>query len=291
MLANRSFLEETGYGSDEVLGRNCRFLQGPDTDRATVDAVIAALEAEREITVELLNYRKDGSTFWNQLYISPIHDPPSRGGRSRGRGAPTPARGGPQVQERARPGAGDRAATRRDDASTFADLVQERVDALARAHATLAEAHWRDVPLERIVGGELRPAGGRRVRLSGDEVSLAPAQVQPVALLVHEMFANARRHGALSGGEGVLLVEWRTHPATGGIVIRWSESGGPPPPTPIERGYGHTMIDAIAERQLRGRVECDWKQERLVAEIVFPVGSDAPSARTRDAPPVPFGRA
>lgn len=72
IFANRAFLAMTGYEIDEVLGRNCRFLQGPDTDRDTIAAIRDAVEQRVEISVELLNYRKDRSSFWNALFISPV---------------------------------------------------------------------------------------------------------------------------------------------------------------------------------------------------------------------------
>ena len=78
VMANQAFLNLTGYASEEVLGRNCRFLQGPGTSAAAVAEVRAALEESREVSVELLNYRKDGSTFWNQLHFSPIFDDDGR---------------------------------------------------------------------------------------------------------------------------------------------------------------------------------------------------------------------
>lgn len=68
----------TGYASDEVVGRNCRFLQGPDTDPETKARLRQALRAEEPCTVEILNYRKDGSPFWNELSISPVRDPSGR---------------------------------------------------------------------------------------------------------------------------------------------------------------------------------------------------------------------
>lgn len=74
IFANRSFLEMTGYTRDEIVGRNCRFLQGPETDRAVVAQVREAVEARSEVSVELINYRKDGSTFWNALFISPVYN-------------------------------------------------------------------------------------------------------------------------------------------------------------------------------------------------------------------------
>lgn len=74
IFANDAFLRLTGYGREEILGRNCRFLGGPETDREASKAVRNAVEEARAISTKLLNYRKDGSTFWNQLHISPIFD-------------------------------------------------------------------------------------------------------------------------------------------------------------------------------------------------------------------------
>ena len=74
VFSNDAFLKLTGYGRDELLGRNCRFLQGPETDRGSVQKVRDAVEAQTDISVDLLNYRKDGTTFWNALYISPVVD-------------------------------------------------------------------------------------------------------------------------------------------------------------------------------------------------------------------------
>jgi len=71
---NPSFTRVTGYEAEEVVGRNCRFLQGPATDAAAVDEIRAALDQQRTVTTTLLNYRKDGSAFWNQLSISPVFD-------------------------------------------------------------------------------------------------------------------------------------------------------------------------------------------------------------------------
>lgn len=68
----------TGYSREEVIGRNCRFLQGPRTDRATVDGIKDSCARGSSITVKLLNYRKDKSVFWNLLHISPVHDQDGR---------------------------------------------------------------------------------------------------------------------------------------------------------------------------------------------------------------------
>jgi PAS domain S-box-containing protein len=71
---HQAFLDLTGYTAEEVIGRNCRFLQGPDTCAAGVERIRQGLAEGRDVDVELLNYRKDGATFINQLAISPVID-------------------------------------------------------------------------------------------------------------------------------------------------------------------------------------------------------------------------
>lgn len=72
VFANDSFLTLSGYSREEVLGRNCRFLQGPDTDAEIIRQLKDAVKDARDINVDVLNYRKDGTPFWNALYISPV---------------------------------------------------------------------------------------------------------------------------------------------------------------------------------------------------------------------------
>lgn len=71
---NPAFEALTGYRTAEVIGRNCRFLQGPDTDPEAVETLRDAVDTESAAVVTLLNYRADGSTFWNEVTISPVRD-------------------------------------------------------------------------------------------------------------------------------------------------------------------------------------------------------------------------
>ena len=68
------FEKQTGYGPSETIGHNCRFLQGSETDPKAVEAIRQAIAEEREITVDILNYMKDGTPFWNRLRIRPLRD-------------------------------------------------------------------------------------------------------------------------------------------------------------------------------------------------------------------------
>ena len=74
VFANDAFVRLSGYPRDELLGTNCRFLQGPDTDRTQVAVIREAIANKRDVSVDLLNYRKDGTPFWNALYASPVFD-------------------------------------------------------------------------------------------------------------------------------------------------------------------------------------------------------------------------
>lgn len=74
IYCNPAFEKLTGYSAEEVIGRNCRFLQGPDTDQAELNKLRRSLQAGTEIQVVLKNYRKDKTPFWNELMVSPILD-------------------------------------------------------------------------------------------------------------------------------------------------------------------------------------------------------------------------
>jgi PAS domain S-box-containing protein len=75
IYVNEGFERMTGYSAAEALGRNCKFLQGPGTDAVAVTEIRAALDDKRECLVEILNYRQDGTPFWNRLSISPVREP------------------------------------------------------------------------------------------------------------------------------------------------------------------------------------------------------------------------
>ena len=74
VVANQAFTELTGYPREELVGRNCRFLQGPKTDPLSPRRIRTCLEAGSGCIEWIVNYRRDGSSFYNLLFISPVHD-------------------------------------------------------------------------------------------------------------------------------------------------------------------------------------------------------------------------
>ena len=74
VYANDAFAKLTGYPADEIVGSNCRFLQGPDTDRAAVADMRRALVRGEDVLTVLRNYRRDGSAFWNELHLAAVRD-------------------------------------------------------------------------------------------------------------------------------------------------------------------------------------------------------------------------
>eukprot|EP00605_Chrysophyceae_sp_TOSAG23-4_P001144 GSChrysophyteH1.ASY1.ANO1.1251.1 assembled CDS len=74
IFASAGFLSLTGYTKEQVIGRNCRFLQGAATEPAAVRSIREALAKYEDVTVCLVNYRADGTPFWNQLFVAPLKD-------------------------------------------------------------------------------------------------------------------------------------------------------------------------------------------------------------------------
>ncbi|HEY0205659.1 MAG TPA: PAS domain-containing protein, partial [Acetobacteraceae bacterium] len=74
VFVNDSFCRLTGYPREMIVGRNCRFLQGPETDPATVARIRAAVQAQGAIEIDIRNHRRDGTPFWNRLLMAPVRD-------------------------------------------------------------------------------------------------------------------------------------------------------------------------------------------------------------------------
>lgn len=181
VLANAAFLEQTGYAAGEVIGRNCRFLQGPDTDPQAVDQIRSCLSSGKSVDIELLNYRRDGEPFWNRLYISPIHDErgellyhfasqiditESRKTRDLERAEHALLL---EVDHRAKNALAlvqgiVRMGSRDVDIESYTNSVVGRVDALAIAHTLLSDNKWRGVGVVQLIDALGEAVASAKVR-------------------------------------------------------------------------------------------------------------------------------
>ncbi|MDP2212781.1 PAS domain-containing protein [Phenylobacterium sp.] len=286
VLANRAFLELTGYSADEVIGRNCRFLQGEGTSAETIDAIRTAMLEERDFEAEILNYRKDGSAFWNRLNLSPVHD--EAGQLLYVFGSQIDVTELRKVQEleasehRLLKEVDHRALnvlavvggivrlSRSDEPVRYARAIQQRVAVLANAHTLLAERGWQEVSLEHIIRQQMNGPRLEQVALSGPELMVSAIAVQPLALVIHELVDNAQNHGALSVPGGRVEVSWDRGSEYGAFELIWREFGGPTPPLAPQIGFGTAMIAGMIERQLRGRIDRDWVDHGLCIKLTAP---------------------
>jgi PAS domain S-box-containing protein len=292
VFANRAFRNLTGYEEHEVVGRNCRFLQGPDTDQAEVDKIRAAVRDEDVVLVELLNYRKDGTPFWNALHLGPIYRADGeltyffgsqwdvsdvRAARAEERHARIMARelshrmknmfavisGIVNITGRVR------------GIPTQAAEINGRIQALGRAYeTTLDEASSGTIEIGPAIRAILAPydADQSRLRFLGNGLRVHFATVSVVGLVLHELAANATKFGAWSCEGGRIELDWRERKQDGGslLVVSWREVGGPAIPVPPdERGTGTQIVDRML-RHGGGSIERSWSGDGLEATIVIP---------------------
>jgi two-component sensor histidine kinase len=129
--------------------------------------------------------------------------------------------------------------TQADTAAEFKAAIQGRLQALSNAHTLLAQSRWTGAELSTLVTEELRPyclKEASRADVSGSEIILEPQSAQSIAMVLHELTTNAVKYGALSIPKGRLRVAWSNGGAD--VIIRWSETNGPPVKPPLHQGFG-----------------------------------------------------
>jgi PAS domain S-box-containing protein len=144
-------------------------------------------------------------------------------------------------------------------ADEFLDVLNGRINSLAKTHALLSRSHWQGVGLNELVHGELAfCANDVRLVVEGPQVELAAEATQPIAMVLHELATNASKYGALSNSDGRVLVRWRRQPnggSGGNLVLEWRETGGPQVAPPSETGYGTSVIRDLIPYELGGVVD------------------------------------
>lgn len=290
VFANRAFRRLTGYSDEEIIGRNCRLLQGPKTDPEPIARIREAIANEDVVVVELLNYRKNGTTFWNALHLGPIYNDAGelvyffgsqwdvsdvRAARSEERHAREMARelshrmknmfavisGIVNVTGRVR-GIKEEAAE-----------INSRIQALGRAYeTTLDDASSGSIDISEAIRAVLLPydRDAERLVFSGNGARMPFSAISIVGLVLHELAANSTKHGAWRNDEGRVSVDWRLSEDGTALVIVWREEGGPAvDQDQLVAGTGTAIVDRLLAIG-QGTIVREWLPTGLAVTLTVP---------------------
>ncbi|MEK0081884.1 HWE histidine kinase domain-containing protein [Benzoatithermus flavus] len=171
----------------------------------------------------------------------------------------------------------------------LAEALAGRIAAMARTHDLLTDARWRSADLGDLVEEEMRPyAVADRVRIAGERQPLNPRAALSLSLILHELTTNAVKYGSLSVPEGRVDLSWSRQVHAGGPTLRlvWRESGGPSVTPPVRRGFGTTLIERAAARDLNGAARLSFETAGLRCELEYPLARISPPAAAM-APRIP----
>jgi PAS domain S-box-containing protein len=156
------------------------------------------------------------------------------------------------------------------DLPTFESAFSARLKSIADAHQLLVASSDANVALsvlaEQVLGTDVR-AG--RARFGGPELLLRPTQVLGLSMIMHELYTNAVKYGALCTDEGHVALDWDYR--DGSVELTWREVGPPCDRDSHGTGFGERMIAMSAKSDLQGTVEREWHPEGLIARLRFPI--------------------
>lgn len=298
-FANDSLLSLLGYDRDEVVGQSFDSLVEPNTEPDGWAQVLAAFEDGADIEPEILYRRKDGTSIWASLMISPVRN-----------------QGGVVVQHFASlmdltahkeeqadlkllidelnhrvkntlstvQAIVSQALRNSSDLAVIAEAVESRLSSLSRSHDLLTRESWHSAGLGDIVTAALDPFEVADVRVerfvvAGENIRFSPKAALALSIAIHELATNAVKYGALSNKTGFVRMTWNIAPAETDserrVVIRWQEVGGPPVTAPVRKGFGSGVLERGLAYELAGTVRLDYPRDGVVCTIDIPAPSDA----------------
>jgi len=152
------------------------------------------------------------------------------------------------------------------------DKFDGRLGALAEAHNLLSREKWQGSDLQDVVSRVLQPYllnAPERVRMFGPKVPLTPRLAVVLSMIVHEIATNAAKYGALSNDSGTATLDWEVITENDKPKLRmiWTETGGPPVTSPVQRGFGSRLIERSARDQLGGEATVDFLPRGVVYTV------------------------
>jgi PAS domain S-box-containing protein len=163
----------------------------------------------------------------------------------------------------------------------FVERFSERVQALSANQDLLVRNEWKGVEIADLVRAQVAHFAdlvGSRIVMQGPRLRLNPASAQAIGLAVHELATNAGKYGALSTDKGCVDIGWGL--AGDAFVMNWTEREGPPVTAPAQRGFGTTVMEAMAARTVGGEVTLDYHPSGVVWRLTCPAANALESRRT-----------
>lgn len=151
----------------------------------------------------------------------------------------------------------------------FVPVFAARLQGLAQSNGLLAREEWRGATVAELIRAQVAPfADEERFALSGPDVVLTPKAVQNLGLALHELCTNAIKYGALSVPTGRVAVAW--HVEADRLLLRWTETGGPPVAAPSRQGFGRVVAEQLLATALGAAVDTDFAPAGLVWTLTLP---------------------
>jgi len=296
LRANAAMCKFVGYSEAELLARTVYDITHPDErdrDREPLRRLVAG--ESTVFDVEKRYIRKDGNAVWARTTVNVIRDESGRPLRNTAVILDITERKEREVKEhllmreinhRAKNMlsvvdaiAHQTAAKNPED---FVERFSERIQALSANQDLLVRNEWRGVDVEDLVRAQLAHFAdlvGSRIAVRGRKLHLNAAAAQAIGLALHELATNAGKYGALSTDSGRVEVCWETDRGT--FTMSWTERDGPPVSAPKRRGFGTTVLEAMAKRSVDGTVDLDYAPSGVTWRLTCPT-ANALELRERD---------
>jgi two-component sensor histidine kinase len=155
----------------------------------------------------------------------------------------------------------------------FIGCFSERIQALSANQDLLARNGWQGVDVEDLVRAQLAhfvDLIGSRIAVHGPKLRLKAASAQAIGLAIHELATNGGKYGSLSTERGRVDVSWIANDT---FTMSWTEREGPPVSAPQRRGFGTTVMEAMAERSVDGAVDLDYARSGLTWRLTCPAAN------------------
>lgn len=271
------------------MGQGFDFVLASATDAAPLAAIKAEFEEGLCSGPEVCCRRKDGSTFWAGVFISPVRDESGdivqhfASFVDMTRHQEAQALSGTLIDElndrirnmlAAVQSIVSQAFGKDVDPTATRDIVASRIAALSRSHALLVHGDWGSTGLRDIVDEALKPLTadqGRsgRYLVTGDDIRLPPKRALALGIALHELVLNAVIHGARSNDTGSIMVSWTKEPKPAGdrLILVWREKDGPAVTPASEKGFGSRVIEDGLAHELEATVHLDYPKDGVICTI------------------------